>query len=140
MSDGLWTAKTEARLRECVGQNMSASQIARLIGCTRNAILGKLWRLGLRADRAATPKSKAKRAHRKSTPAVSLGGVEQEPGPVQAGNLDFKGLAPTSFLDLKVDQCRFIVSDDGRYCPLKRQHGSSYCGFHHRATHAPCGR
>src|SRR5262245_38199027 len=142
MSGSQWSKDEEMRLRDCVDQNMSASQIAaRIAGYTRNAIIGKINRLGLRLKGAPSrpPRPPRQKMHRtKNTPTISLGRV-QEPGPVQAGNLDLTGLAPTSFLDLAFDQCRFVISEDGKFCPLKQIQRSPYCAFHHRMTHAPCG-
>lgn len=44
-----WTEDTEAVLRQGVEKGLSASEIAKVLGkgCTRNAVIGKVARLGL---------------------------------------------------------------------------------------------
>jgi GcrA cell cycle regulator len=43
----IWTAEAETELRRLWGTGDAASQIGKIMGCTRSAILGKAHRLGL---------------------------------------------------------------------------------------------
>src|ERR1700688_4688241 len=53
MSIETWTAERIERLRHCVGSGLNCSRIAAEIGVTRNAVIGKIHRLGLSAARPA---------------------------------------------------------------------------------------
>src|SRR5262249_32165232 len=47
-----WTPERVDQLRSCIGAGLTCAQIAREIGVTRNAVIGKLNRLGLSRGRA----------------------------------------------------------------------------------------
>jgi hypothetical protein len=53
MSIETWTAERIEQLRHCVGSGLTCSQIAAEIGVTRNAVIGKIHRLGLSPARPA---------------------------------------------------------------------------------------
>lgn len=44
----IWNAKAIATLRRMAKQEESASQIGKALGCTRNAVIGKCHRLGIK--------------------------------------------------------------------------------------------
>src|SRR5579863_2122375 len=50
-----WTPERIAQLRDGVASGLSCSQIAAEIGVTRNAVIGKIHRLGLSPGRPAAP-------------------------------------------------------------------------------------
>ena len=50
-----WTPERIEQLRNCVTSGLSCSQIAAEIGVTRNAVIGKIHRLGLSPGRPAAP-------------------------------------------------------------------------------------
>ncbi|MFZ3225370.1 MAG: GcrA family cell cycle regulator, partial [Xanthobacteraceae bacterium] len=50
-----WTAERIEQLRNGVTSGLSCSQIAAEIGVTRNAVIGKIHRLGLSPGRPAAP-------------------------------------------------------------------------------------
>jgi GcrA cell cycle regulator len=57
MSGKLWTKERETRLRELHAQHLSPREIAaRLRGTDRNAVIGKLHRMGLKVPRRQKPK------------------------------------------------------------------------------------
>ena len=65
-----WDAKDEALLKKLWSVGQSASQIARRLGCSRNAVCGRLTRLGLkRGHNPPTAKPKI-RPVPKRTPAL----------------------------------------------------------------------
>jgi len=68
----MWTEERIALLQKLWGQGYSASQIAgQLQGVTRNAVIGKIHRLGKRPDtRAARPRPPAATGHARRRPAV----------------------------------------------------------------------
>src|SRR6202140_399444 len=53
MSIETWTAERIEQLRHCVGSGLTCSQIAPEIGVPRNAVIGKIHRLGLSPARPA---------------------------------------------------------------------------------------
>ena len=70
-----WTDEIVEQLKQHWIDGKSASQIASLLGngVTRNAVIGKVHRLGL-AGRAKTPSSAAARPRRPAAPAAASGG------------------------------------------------------------------
>jgi GcrA cell cycle regulator len=55
-SDGtFWTPEREQQLRALVEEKLSSGRIAEVLGCTRNAVIGKCCRLGLKVYANGTP-------------------------------------------------------------------------------------
>ena len=50
---GRWNEDNTARLRELWGEGLPAAEIGRRLGITKNAVIGKAWRLDLPPRRAA---------------------------------------------------------------------------------------
>ena len=50
---GSWNEDNIARLRELWGEGLPAAEIGRRLGITKNAVIGKAWRLDLPPRRAA---------------------------------------------------------------------------------------
>ena len=121
---------------------LSAAFIAaRLGGVTRNAVIGKLARLGLtskgRRPRVTTPNVPRIPRKRKSSFLFGL------PGSMEA--IDGAPLPPrhetdiprVAFLDLEPKHCRFIPGDplgvgltDPQFCGLDKVAGLAYCRAH----------
>ncbi|MEM7742904.1 MAG: GcrA family cell cycle regulator [Pseudomonadota bacterium] len=80
-----WTDERVEKLRELWGEGKSASQIAKeLGGVTRNAVIGKVHRLGL-SNRAASPAEEAKPAEPvKAKAAAPKKPVQEAPAVVEA--------------------------------------------------------
>ena len=132
MKTTVWTPERVETLKALWTERKSAAEIARQIGCglTRNAVLGKVYRLDLptRAEprkpyrtfaRTWMPEEKRKQKH------------ETTPAPEIPPSLDI------AFLDLKASHCRYPVNDALPYlfCGQTRQADSSYCAHHHALTH-----
>ena len=47
MDDGFWTHDRTAKLRRLWAKGLSGTPIAKTLGCSRGAVMGKLHRLGL---------------------------------------------------------------------------------------------
>ncbi|MFY9762620.1 MAG: GcrA family cell cycle regulator [Xanthobacteraceae bacterium] len=146
-----WTAERIEQLRNGVTSGLSCSQIAAEIGVTRNAVIGKIHRLGLSPGRPAAPaRSCPPRARQpRSSPqrqflrlmftqAPGVAGAEAEATPVET-------MQRCSLLDLAPGECRWPVGDpckaDFAYCGNQAVAGFSYCAGHARmAYRAPARR
>jgi GcrA cell cycle regulator len=140
-----WTPERIDQLRNFVVNGLTCSQIATEIGVTRNAVIGKIHRLGLCPVRApggsgrpCSPRSRRERAASRRPLLQVLfydgGRVAQAPaiGPVQSAQ-------PRSLLDLTKGQCRWPLGEaagdcgsDLVFCGNDAIAGLSYCAGHAR--------
>ena len=146
-------AKIE-RLKQLFAEGYSASAIAaRIGGVSRNGVIGKLHRMGLRRSRnqqsllrALNASRTAKKQRRSlaakkgaSTRRAALNARLAERLPVVIP------VAPetappnaTPLLDLRADQCRFPYGDkDFLFCAETKMTGSSFCIAHHHRCYQP---
>ncbi len=140
-----WTPERIEQLRNGVASGLSCSQIAAEIGVTRNAVIGKIHRLGLSPGRPAAPaRSCPPRARQPRSspqrqflrlmfaPAPGVAGEDAEPMPVES-------MQRCSLLDLAPDKCRWPVGDpcaaDFAYCGNQAVAGFSYCDGHARMAY-----
>jgi GcrA cell cycle regulator len=136
----MWTDERVEQLKSLWTEGLSASQIARVMGSgiTRNAVIGKVHRLGLagraspaRNDRpriAATPRV-ALRVH---TPAPPV--VEEDPILLDDGSF-------ATVLTINDRMCRWPIGDPSEnefhFCGHKPKNGSPYCDAHARKAYQP---
>jgi GcrA cell cycle regulator len=123
----MWTKERIAQLCELRDQGFSAEQIAAKIGVTRNAVIGKVNRLGL-VKQDTRPKTV-----RKLKPHIRNARLEPavQAKPLPLPVLDSKSDAPVTLLDLEPHHCRWPVSDAPfMFCGGAKQDGSSYCEYH----------
>ena len=66
MSKG-WDNATLKKLKSLMGKGLSTSEIGKRLGLSKNAVVGKLNRLGWNAKAGATPKTATKTATKKAT-------------------------------------------------------------------------
>ncbi|RTL52530.1 MAG: GcrA cell cycle regulator [Bradyrhizobiaceae bacterium] len=151
-----WTDDRVEQLKKLWESGLSASQIAAELGnITRNAVIGKVHRLGL-SGRAKSPSSAAPR-QRKTRPAqnmmrisrpVSRGNTalahvfetESEPDPVA-----FDNVVPMSqrrtLLELTEDTCHWPIGDPSSseffFCGGKAVASLPYCAHHSRVAYQP---
>ena len=161
-----WTEERVELLRQHWAEGKSASQIAALLGhgLTRNAVIGKVHRLGL-AGRAKSPSPSAPRprqpssapAHRVSAPRASMLGA----APRIVRGATALALAPETLMeaqpqvhesvvlpmslrvtivDLKEAMCRWPLGDptspEFRYCGAQSSNGP-YCAHHGALAYQP---
>jgi len=151
-----WTDERVEQLKKLWEAGLSASQIASELGnITRNAVIGKVHRLGL-SGRAKSPSSSAPR-QRKSRPAshmvrvqrpVARGNtalaqvyeVEAMPDPVAFDNVIPMGQRRT-LLELNEGTCRWPIGDpsstDFFFCGGQSASGLPYCAHHCRIAYQP---
>lgn len=136
-----WTPERIDQLRTYVVAGLTCSQIAAEIGVSRNAIIGKIHRLGIGPGRpAAAP------MRRRPAPVPR---PAQNRAVVRTQVLEFTELplagAPVestqrcSLLDLAHDRCRWPISDPGKadfaFCGNIALAGASYCAGHARMAY-----
>lgn len=158
-----WTDERVELLKKLWNDGLSASQIAaELGGVTRNAVIGKVHRLGL-SGRTKAPVSASPRTRKpaRTTPSAP------RPQAQFRGNAALKpqarpdlevDIAPDveplpeldnvvamgercTIMDLKEYSCRWPVGDPGtaefRYCGARSDSGKPYCAYHARIAYQP---
>ena len=151
-----WSDERVEQLKKLWEAGLSASQIAAELGnVTRNAVIGKVHRLGL-SGRAKSPSSAAPR-QRKARPAqhmmrvarpISRGNtalaqafeVELEPDPIAYDNVVPMSQRLT-LLELNEATCHWPIGDpsssDFFFCGGKALHSLPYCAHHSRVAYQP---
>ncbi|MEX2126940.1 MAG: GcrA family cell cycle regulator [Xanthobacteraceae bacterium] len=139
-----WTDERVEILKALWADGESATEIAVELGggLTRNAVIGKVHRLGLAGRRRVSafrvPKPK------KPRPPASLNrfpraGVTTEPAPIEEA-LPPPEAKRLSILDLTMTTCRFPLGDPGAdgfaYCGCETE-SPPYCPYHDRVAHEP---
>jgi GcrA cell cycle regulator len=160
-----WTDERVEMLRKLWNEGLSASQVAAEIGAgiTRNAVIGKIHRLGL-SQRAKTPVAArprvAKPPRAPQAPVRTTGGGG---APAVVGNVAL-ALAPrmlptpderpqeevviplterVTIMELRDAMCRWPIGDptspEFRFCGARAPGagGSPYCGFHAQIAYQP---
>lgn len=133
---GVWTPERCDALRRLVAEGYSASAIALELGVSsRNAVIGKIHRLGLGWAKRGRP------------------AIRRPPRPVTQPTLSQLQKRPSTppptglpFLEIKGGQCRFPLNGHGsvvrldtfRFCGNKVSRGS-YCAYHARMVYKPIG-
>jgi GcrA cell cycle regulator len=159
-----WTDEIVEQLKQHWMDGKSASQIASLLGngLTRNAIIGKVHRLGL-AGRAKTPSSAASRPRRMaSPPAHRVAGPRLSASPARiTRGATALAIAPealseieqpefesvvvpmslrVTIVELKESMCRWPLGDPAtaefRYCGSPTASGP-YCAYHGGLAYQP---
>ena len=133
-----WTDERVEQLKTLWTEGLSASQIARVLGgVTRNAVIGKVHRLGL-AGRAGPARAERPRnvSHksvvRLAAPEPEI--VEQEPVTLEDGSF-------ATVLTINDRMCRWPIGDPAEtafhFCGRKPKLGSPYCEAHARKAYQP---
>ena len=154
-----WTDERVELLKKLWGDGLSASQIAgELGGITRNAVIGKVHRLGL-SGRAKAPSSSMPRP-RKPRPATQMFRAPQRP--MMRGNTALAAMPSYDYdpepepevieniiplgqrctlLELDQEKCHWPIGDPGQadfyFCGGKTNSGTPYCGYHGRVAYQP---
>lgn len=157
-----WTDARIDRMKQLLGQGLSATAIAAAIGpnVTRNAVIGKVKRMGLNLQ---GPLSSTSRILAGRTP----GDWRRSPAPAKSPRTYSslkEAFGPSRFLrpeplpepiadtaipfgqrrklvDLTEFTCRWPVGDPGQdgffFCGSQARDGSPYCTGHHRVAYHP---
>jgi GcrA cell cycle regulator len=136
MTVSAWTDDRVGRLKTLWIEGRSAAEIARDLdhGLTRNAVLGKVHRLGLSAGRS--PASKSARAApgpaaRRSPPARAV--PPPRPEPLARGAMDAPSHGTATILSVRRQDCRWPYGDPGdlgfALCGRRVERGA-FCAAH----------
>ncbi|MGJ8564756.1 MAG: GcrA family cell cycle regulator [Alphaproteobacteria bacterium] len=148
-----WTEDRVEVLTKLWAEGLSASQIAtKLGGVTRNAVIGKVHRLGLsgrakpsrpavrRTPAAAKPKTRVASLPR--TPKVVEVAEQAPPPPVEAKPLPNGEYA--TILTIRDHMCKWPIGDPGatdfRFCGRKIKPSEPYCEAHCSVAYQPSRR
>ena len=157
-----WTDDRVELLKKLWAEGLSASQIAnRLGGVTRNAVIGKVHRLGL-SGRTTTSRAKAPRTRRRATHAQnrparpqlrSHGNLALKPAydtdveedvelmPATVQELVIPVEERANILTLDETKCRWPIGDPGdedfHFCGRHSEIGVPYCEYHCRIAYQP---
>jgi GcrA cell cycle regulator len=158
-----WTDERVELLKKLWNDGLSASQIAGEIGSvTRNAVIGKVHRLGL-SGRAKAPGSSTPRPRKPASPRLppSSSQIAQSPRSPNALAPALKPLiealaeaAPipnpeivipfserVTIMELRENMCRWPLGDpttaEFRFCGAKSDSGVPYCTYHCRVAYQP---
>lgn len=137
-----WTDDRIARLKELWASGMSASAIADAFEVSRNAVLGKIHRLGLSgrvvvkkaASAVSVSASQKPRGRRGGVPGQRVRALEKNSTARKAH--EEKALpAPTfigakPFADLQPGECAFPLGDGDMRCGAPTLPGRDYCQYH----------
>jgi len=138
----LWTSEHVEALKRHFEAGLTCQQIAGEIGVTRNAVIGKIHRLGLSRPRAAPVGP----AERKGPRPRRLGVLTQRrilreifaeaPSPADE---PIESLERCSLIELAAGKCRWPISDPGAadfsFCGNRSVTGLSYCPGHARIAY-----
>ena len=153
-----WTVERVELLKKLWAEGLSASQIAgRLGGVTRNAVIGKVHRLGL-AGRATSSRSSAPRPRRTHVPRANRAPslmfgtrgntalkpqyeAKQDAEPAPLVELVIPLNERASIMTLKESMCRWPIGDPAEpefhFCGRKKCGTLPYCEHHARMAYQP---
>ena len=156
-----WTDERVEQLRQLWLDGKSASQIAAVLanGITRNAVIGKVHRLGLsgrvKAPSQNSPRQRAPKQHsHRTAPSRPQGPrthganalayaprAEMQPIERPIEDVVIPMSERVTIMELKEAMCRWPLGDPAtqefRYCGNKSPIGVPYCTYHSRVAYQP---
>ena len=156
-----WTSERIELLKRCLHAGLSCGQIAREIGVTRNAVIGKMYRLGLsqpkdvvgrqleqrHAARLARPTTA--RTWRPKHPRLNISAQHEMPIAAfprpqpRAEDIPIYNGRGCTLLELSQGKCRWPISNPGAedfcFCGNEPVKGLPYCLGHARIAYRSVG-
>jgi GcrA cell cycle regulator len=149
-----WTSERTELLKKLFDAGLSCSQIAGEIGTTRNAVIGKMHRLGLSRPKDLFPRLKPRREPRDTwrpkavRPKISGLSISAQREMLRAAypsaasnEAPIDSPHKCSLLELSHTQCRWPLSEPGcadfGFCGNPSVDGLSYCSGHARLAYRP---
>ena len=147
MTVATWTAERIEQLRHCVVTGLTCSEIAAEIGVSRNAVIGKIHRLGLSSGRPAgaqardcPPRARRPRASTQRR-MLQLAYAQKMPrgGEPIVFDATVASAQPCSLVELAERKCRWPLGDpvksDFAFCGNEAVGGFAYCIGHPRMAY-----
>jgi GcrA cell cycle regulator len=148
-----WSSDRIEQLKRCFEAGLSSSQIAREMGVTRNAVIGKMSRLGLsrprdliakqlqqkhaKPARSRRPRLNIFAQHQILATAFSATATLGEAIPIHSGR-------GCTLLELGQGKCRWPIDGPGAedifFCGNEPAPGLPYCAGHARLAYRPTAR
>lgn len=145
-----WTDKRIELLTKLWADGLSASRIAaELGGVTRNAVIGKVSRLGLsgrasrapRSTKSCAPSAKPARRSRHNMTRLLAAANGHDPGLADPAAEAVPFAQRRTILQLTADSCRWPIGDPGRpdffFCGGNTVPSLPYCAYHARLAYVP---
>ena len=134
-----WTAERIERLKTCFEAGFSCRDIALEIGLSRNAVIGKIFRLKLSrggdqsySERNGRPRLRRRGTRERLAMALTADSQSAQKLPVQSDNR-------CSLLELGEQKCRWPISQPAEvafwFCGNKPVEGIPYCAGHARIAY-----
>jgi GcrA cell cycle regulator len=156
LADKDWTEDEQLRLEELHKSGMTHSQIGAILGRTRNSIIGRVMRTGLRDKgyregyRAKPTYAQRSQAQKEYVPRRRIAREKSPKSPLAAAleTVAYMEIShPTemrlidNIVDLKSNSCRFPIGDPGTesfaYCGNDAIQLLPYCQHHARIAYQP---
>jgi GcrA cell cycle regulator len=142
-----WTSARVEQLKTCIEAGLTCSQIAAEIGVTRNAVIGKMNRLGLSRPRLVVAREPERKRDvwrpRALTQHQILMRLPAEP-PSQEEAISLHIGPGCSLLELSPGKCRWPLSRPGTdvfcFCGNSQVEGLPYCVGHARIAYKSAAR
>jgi len=149
ISPSTWSTDRIEQLRRCFDAGLTCSQIAREIGVTRNAVIGKMNRMGLSRPRdvlsaqmrraAKLARAKPERNWRRLT-IIAQRKMLRDAYPIaEPEEIPIYNGRGCTLLELKQGQCRWPINEPGAenfcFCGNEAFQGFSYCAGHARLAY-----
>lgn len=148
-----WSTDRVERLKRCFDAGLTCSQIAREIGVTRNAVIGKMNRMGLsrprdrlaaqmrRAAKLARPKRE--RSWKRLTVIAQRKMLREAYAQARVEDVPIRDGHGCTLLELAQGQCRWPINEPGAenfcYCGNQAFTGLPYCVGHARLAYRRAG-
>jgi len=137
-----WTEDRVELLKKLWAEGLSASQIARQLGeVTRNAVIGKVHRLGL-SGRGSPSRSERPKSVTMPKPVAKP--VLVRPTPTAEPPVRLPGGEFATVTTIKENMCKWPIGDpttaEFRFCGHKTSGGTPYCEYHARMAYQPADR
>jgi len=142
----MWTDENVATLKKLWLEGLSASQVAKQIGgVTRNAVIGKVHRLGLSGRGATVSLPRRVRPERPPHQAARRGGGPRPRPPAPTAGRpapppEGPGLI-SCLTQLRLHVCKWPIGDPlapgFTFCGVKVEGDGPYCDGHHGIAHQP---
>lgn len=143
MSESFWTGEKVTRLAVLWEQGLPAAEIARDLGTTRNAVIGKAHRRKLsarpspigRGQAGGRPARPRKRKERRDVPPPAMAVPAPEPTPRLKAIL----ARPEDWAPATARRCQWPIGEPGtrefRFCETAVEGSQSYCLCHQAAAY-----